>query len=354
MTLGQEEREAAVELTRYAGLFLPERPRLAPWLVPVDLGDGRLQLRSAESLYTLTNPLLIQVFRQIEKTLDGRRTVDEIVSTAGLDVLPTTTVFLLKLLQGRGLMQHGSSETIGDPAEHQRWRRQVRFLAHFLPDPQSAHRTLTKARVGLAGSADLLQAIVSAMKSMGLEDVNELDPATWGTEARGRPDKLTDFDVIIACAESPAFSFFNSVNSACLASGTRWLRVLMSATSAQLGPTIVPHQTACHTCLDLRSRAHQRDLDGYLAYRAHLESVGPTDEGSIAPFRSAVAGQVALEITRLLVGFAPPVTPGRFYELSVASPVAIAHDVLRVPGCPSCGRPNGGTSVGSGFYRNGR
>jgi hypothetical protein len=98
-------------------------------------------------------------------------------------------------------------------------------------------------------------------------------------------------------------------------------------------------QTACYTCLDLRLRTHQPELEGYLAYRAHIGTVGSRgDEGSLAPFSSAVAGQVALEVTRILTGFAPAVTIGRFYEFSAVSPIAISHDVLRVPRCTSCGR----------------
>ncbi len=333
----QEGREATLSAARYAGLQLPNRPRLAPWLIAVDLGDSRLQLRSAESSHTLTHPLLIQVFRRIETILDGRHTVDEIVSSVDSDVLPTTVVFLLKLLQGKGLLQPGIGETTLDDKEQARWQRQLRFLSHFVPDASSAQSMLAKARVGLVGSGDLRQAILSAMGSIGVGGITELcEPSTWRTEARG---ELASLDLIVACEESPAFAFFDAVNRACLLSGTRWLRVSISGTSAQLGPTVVPNQTACYTCLDLRLRTHQPELDGYLAYRAHIGTLDSrSDEGSIAPFWSAVAGQVALEVMRLLVGFAPPVTIGRFYEFSAVSPVAIPHDVLRVPRCASCGR----------------
>jgi hypothetical protein len=41
---------------------------------------------------------------------------------------------------------------------------------------------------------------------------------------------------------------------------------------------------------------------------------------------------------RLLIGFAPAATIGRFQEFSAVSPIAISHDILRVPRCESCGR----------------
>ena len=40
---------------------------------------------------------------------------------------------------------------------------------------------------------------------------------------------------------------------------------------------------------------------------------------------------------RIVTGFAPPATIGRFYELDAASPMRIGHDVLKVPRCPACG-----------------
>jgi bacteriocin biosynthesis cyclodehydratase domain-containing protein len=333
----QESREAALSLARYAGLELPNRPRLAPWLITLDLGDTRLQLRSAESSHTLTHPLLIHVFRRIEPILDGRHTVEDIVSSVDSDALPTTVVFLLKLLQGKGLLQPGVGETTLDDTEQAHWCRQLRFLGHFVPDALSAQSVLAKARIGLVGSSDLRQAISSAMNSIGVGGIFELrEPSSWSTEARGEPASL---HLIVACDESPAFTFFDAVNRACLAIGTRWLRVSISGTSAQLGPTFVPNKTACYTCLDLRLRTHQPDLDGYLAYQARTGTLdGRSDEGCVAPLWSTVAGQVALEVMRLLTGFAPPVTIGRFYEFSAVSPVAISHDVLRVPRCASCGR----------------
>jgi bacteriocin biosynthesis cyclodehydratase domain-containing protein len=332
-----ESREAIVSAARYAQLGLPDRPRLAPWLVRVDLGDTRLQLRSAESSHTLAHPLLIQVFRKIEALLDGRHTVAEILSFVDSDFLPTTVVFLLQLLKGKGLLQPGIGESTLDETEQAHWQKQLLFLSHFVPDASSAQSMLAKARVGLVGSDDLRQAIFYAMSSIGIGDVAELrEPSKWCDEAHR---ELASLDLIVACEESPAFAFFDAVNRTCLVSGTRWLRVSIAGTSAQLGPTVVPNQTACYTCFGLRLRAHHLELDGCLAYQAPIGTLPTrTDEGSISPFWSVVAGQAALEIMRLLTGFASPVTIGRFYELSTVTPAAISHEVLRVPRCTSCGR----------------
>lgn len=339
MTPAQDERAATVALAEYAGLRLPERPRLIPWLVTVQLGDARVQLRSAESAHTLTSPLLIQIFLAIRSALDGRHTVDEIVSLARPDVLPTTVVFLLKLLHGNGLLQPGLGTGALDQQAQARWRGQLRFLDHFVADASSAHLALTNSRIGLIGSVPLREALSSSLRDIGIGHLRDLDELPLRTAESCAADGLHDLDLVVACESSSSFGLFEAVNRACLASRTRWLCVSVSGKTAQLGPTIVPHQTACHTCLDIRLRTHQPDAEGYAAFRRQVDAPdGAVDEGSVAPFRSMVAVQAALEVMRLLTGFSAPVTVGRFYEFTALSPATTAHDVLRVPRCPSCGR----------------
>jgi bacteriocin biosynthesis cyclodehydratase domain-containing protein len=331
----EASRDSVVLAARYAALNLPPRPRLAPWLVAVDLGDGRLQLRSSELVATLTHPLLATVFRRIQPVVDGRHTMDEIVSSAGPDVLPTTVLFLLKLLKGRSLLLSGEDEGHTDDRLLAPWAAQLRFLSHFVSDAAGAQRVLASARLGIAGTGALAQAVSGALLSIGMERIVHLPaPSTWSSiDGADQPT----MDLIVACAESSAYAFFDTVNRACLVSGRRWLRVAVSGTSAELGPTTVPHQTACYTCLDLRRRTHEADLPGYLAYRSHMATrTDAIDEGGTSAFRMTVAGQTALEVMRLLIGFAPPVSMGRYVELSAATPLSVAHDVLKVPRCPAC------------------
>jgi bacteriocin biosynthesis cyclodehydratase domain-containing protein len=333
-------RASALSAVRYAELDLPDQPRLAPWVVPVDLGDRRLQFRSAESAHTLTHPVLVGAFRHIEEFLDGEHTVEEITSLAGGELQSATVVFLLKLLHGNGLLQHGGSDPVPESSEDESWHRQVRFLSHFVPNASRAQSVLANAQIGVVGSAEMRQAIVSAFRSIGIDGITQLsEPATWLTESGAGP---AGFDLVVACGVEPGFSFFAAVNRACLATRTRWLRLTVSGTSAQLGPTVVPYETACYTCLDLRRQTHEDELDGYLAYRDRAGEIdGVRDDGSAA-LSSVLCGQAALEVMRILVGHAPPATFGRYYEFSAASPVATPHDVLRVPRCASCSR--------AGFY----
>jgi bacteriocin biosynthesis cyclodehydratase domain-containing protein len=320
------ETRAITLAARLARIELPARPRLAPWVTVVDLDDERLQLRGADLAYTLRVPWLVQAFRAIEPQLDGSRTVEEIGAP---DVPDATVVFLLKLLRSHGFLQPGPDDATAGEALAP-WDEQLRFLAHFVPDAAAAQTALLGARVTVFGEPALCAAVAAALGSVGI--------AAWAPAAAGdipAPAELAESDLAVACQASPGFAFFDAVNRACLESGTRWLRLAVRGTTAQLGPTVVPRQTACYTCFDLRTRAHEAEPEGFAAYRRHPR---PVSEGVLAPLQAALAAEAALEATRLITGFAPPVTVGRFVEVDAASPLRAGHDVLRVPRCPSCGR----------------
>jgi bacteriocin biosynthesis cyclodehydratase domain-containing protein len=328
-----QHRAAVFSATQYAGISLPNQPRLARWAVPVDLGDGRLQFRSAESVHTLNHPLLVRAYHQVEKFLDGTRTVEEITSLIDTDFEPTTVVFLLKLLHGKGLLQDGD-DTAPDGAHDQIWHRQVRFLSHFVPNATRAQSELAAAHVGVVGSADLRRGIVAGLETAGMNRVTEMTEPPIGADASAPIDTL---DLLIACQASPAFAFFDAVNRTCLATRTRWLRVSVSATFAQLGPTFVPFETACHTCLELRRQTHEPDVAGYLAYRDRTDAGDVVRDDGPAALSTVIFGQVALEVARILVGHTAPTTFGRYFDLSALSPLSTVHDVLKVPRCESCG-----------------
>lgn len=322
-----EETKAIALAARLARVELPARPRLAPWATAVEVGDGRLQLRGAELAYTLRLPWLARAFRAVEPLLDGSRTVEEVAGGAAPDADETTVVFLLKLLRAHGFLQTGpNGETTREALAP--WERQLCFIAHAVPDAAAAQAALLSARVTVFGEEALSAAVASALGSVGIA---ALEPAAGG--AIPSSDELAACDLAVACQDAPGFTFFDAVNSACLASGTRWLRLAMYGTTALLGPTIVPYETCCYTCLDLRTRANEPDPEAFAAYRR----ASLADEGALAPLSAILAAEAALEAVRLVTGFAPSATVGRVVELGAASPARTAHDVLRLPRCPSCG-----------------
>ena len=119
------------------------------------------------------------------------------------------------------------------------------------------------------------------------------------------------------------------------------MHLALVGTTALLGPTFIPYQSACYVCYDKRIASNVSDLEDYLTYRKQLEeSPASSNEGVFLPLWSVLAGQAAMEAARVISAFAPPKTIGRFYEIQVTSPGAVGHDVLRLPRCSAC-NPSG-------------
>lgn len=334
-----EDPSTAVD---YVTVPLPQKPRLAPWVTLVDLGENRLQLRGAEFSFTLKHPLFIETFQSLHNLLDGQRTVDEIVAARDPKYLPTTVTFLLKILRANGILQEGivPPPPALTPEFLKKHESQIQFFSHFVLDPIGTLAQLHQARVVLIGSDRIRKRIQQGLLSMGfgslteiqgLNEKTELDPSQLHKEVVGQ---LKEVDCLIACQDTTGFRSFEAINEACLETQTRWMHVSISGTKGVMGPTIVPWQSACYVCYEKRLASNAPELESYLAYQKQVDS--SKSEGILNPLWSTLAEQVVLEMARIVSGFAPPKTIGRLYEFEATTPLAEGHDVLRLPRCPAC------------------
>ena len=321
----------------YAETPLPVKPRLVPWVTCLDLGDDRLQFRAADYKFTLRSKLFIDVFEAIRPLLDGHHSQEQVCASCGEDILPTTVIFLLKILRANGLLQEG--EVIPPlpltPSEVTENHRILRFLSQFVLDSSSVLASLRKARVGVMGSSALKALVLNALKNTGIDQAFDLKSLSANNGNHREVDSNLDF--LIACEESAGFSLFETVNKACIEKGIRWMCVSIEGTTAQLGPTIIPNQTACYSCYVRRIHSNLPDWNDYAAYQKQLASSSQgLDQGFLIPLGSLLAGHAAIECARILSGFDVPTTLGRFYRMEKMSPVSVGHSVLRLPRCPVC------------------
>ncbi|MGV7222249.1 MAG: TOMM precursor leader peptide-binding protein [Nitrospinales bacterium] len=327
--------------TEYVGIAIPLKPRLAPWVTVVDIGDSRIQFRGAEFLFTLRHDLFIEIFEKIKLLLDGSHTVEEISSTVDASILPTTVIFLLKILRAHGILQEGDLPVPTDltSSEIPKYQSQIQFLSHFTQKPAEALELLRQSKVAVIGKGLIKDHIQDSLGKTGFASITHLEvPQESGEKLIDSiADELEGIEFLVACDQSTGFSFFEAVNSACLKTGTRWLRVAIEGTTSILGPTIVPRYTACYICLCKRQESNLIDLEDFIAYKKEIvEKNISNDEGFSPALWDATAAQTSMEIVRTILGFVPPKTIGRFYEFNIHSPRSISHEVFRLPRCPAC------------------
>lgn len=161
----------------YIAISLPQKPRLVPWITLVDIGDERFQFRAPQFVYTLQSDLFIQAFELVRPLLDGNHTIKEITSAGGSAYLPSTILFLLKILRAHGLLQEGSLPSFKNLASDNAdgIERQLCFLSQFNPDSHSAMSMLQQARVGLVGSTQLKTHIQNSIESINIKQIEDIE-----------------------------------------------------------------------------------------------------------------------------------------------------------------------------------
>jgi bacteriocin biosynthesis cyclodehydratase domain-containing protein len=288
-----------------------------PWVKPVEVGDGLIELRAAETFYPLRHPLLAAAFHAVATRLDGRHHLESLSAEPPAGIEPGTVLFLLKVLRSMGLLLDAEDLDSADDATHER----LLFFSAFTAQPAAVERRLAAATVQVVGPERLAERLMRQLRSAGCGRVALLQAS--GLEGSGAADLL------VACADAPARSLFSQVNTFALSAGRPWLRVAAHGGQAWLGPLVLPGETACFACLEAREQANVRGSGVWPELAAGTI-------GAFAPQEELLAVQAAAEATRFLGRYAPPATVGHLYELSATSPGTHRHPLLRVPGCRAC------------------
>ncbi|MFJ2772196.1 TOMM precursor leader peptide-binding protein [Streptomyces sp. NPDC087300] len=130
------------------------------------------------------------------------------------------------------------------------------------------------------------------------------------------------------------------LNRVALALGTPWIQAALDGPLLLVGPTFVPDSTACFTCFETRVVMNLREGAAYQRYKKALASAGSTPaeqgDGGTGVLSSLLASHTALEALNMAVTGMTS-TVGKVLGVYLPSMEMVYSEVLRLPGCPSCG-----------------
>jgi bacteriocin biosynthesis cyclodehydratase domain-containing protein len=322
-----------------SGIRLPQKPKLAPWAQVIDFEDNRLQIRGSELNLTLSHELFLEAFQAIRPLLDGSNELKSIESTGGETIKPTTIRYLLQMLYFHGVLKEGDESLKISLSEKEiaDYQPQIDFWSHYFPDGRQPLSIISKSKVGLVGNGNLVKSIDQSLQSIGFRNIKTVDTSAVSIDADTFSEHFIGIDYLVACQASLNPGLFELVNELCLKNSNRWMHVTIEGTSAILGPSIIPFQTACYKCYERRIASNVQDLESHDAFQRKLiERNGSACEGFSPPLESILSSHVALEVARILTSFASPQTIGQFHEISGATLSIKSHPLLRVPRCPAC------------------
>ena len=345
----------------------PRRPRVRPFFHVVPLSGGRVQLRSAYRALVISGAGAPELMRLLFPLLDGTRTSDEIV-TACHDHAPEAVRHALFVLQEKAVLEDAADgdEAVLAAADRVAFADQVRLFSSFVGNPWRCQADLQAKRITLVGVTPLGVAIARQLAHCGVGSL-QLVPRSAAEAAAGSafheestgngsrcsvrveptaPDNIdgvlstacADAHLVIAPSDGPAPAMHRKVNEVCLGLKAPWLPVVLFGNDVGVGPLMVPGQTACFTCYELRMKGNLIFADEYVAFEDHLlrGDESGVSQGSLNVYASVVAGLAAIEAVKFLTKFTYPITLGRLIRVNFVNYQFMVHAVLRLPRCPMC------------------
>ncbi|MET0752663.1 MAG: TOMM precursor leader peptide-binding protein [Pyrinomonadaceae bacterium] len=150
---------------------------------------------------------------------------------------------------------------------------------------------------------------------------------------------LKETDCALICLDSPNPALLEAFNEVALQTKTVWLRGQIYRGEGIVGPTVIPGQSACYKCYELRRNANLSNYEEVMQFESRLKEMPQirTDSDTLRPVAALTASILALEALRILSGAALPQLVAKYIRIDFRSFDFAPHRFLRLPNCPACG-----------------
>jgi bacteriocin biosynthesis cyclodehydratase domain-containing protein len=342
-------------------------------------GEGEIFLRLDGEVHALRGRHVRDVIAQLLHLIDGHATEDEIVASAHRQgANPEWAARAIQWLVEEGLCVRDRAAD-PDRARPGEFEPQVRYFALHASLPTETQDRLGASRVNLVGLGYLGSLLVQQLAQSGIGQLRGFGPsslapaeaqllgartgddrhealAQWiargglATRYRGVPVAtgarmdwdlaVQDCDLAALVAPPMAIGALTSFNRAALHARIPFLAISYEANLATVGPMVIPEETACLTCRELR-RPRRETEDAFRRLqeaRAETLDVGWHDETFLFAHLFAVAALAVAEMVVAVSGCREPLIQGREVLLNSHTWRSQAVPVLKVPRCWDCGR----------------
>jgi bacteriocin biosynthesis cyclodehydratase domain-containing protein len=369
------EARALLEPLREQNLASSSRLRFAPDLDLFTMPEGvGVQVRGGEHPLIIRGRLADTGLRYLISQLDGERTLESVISDAPADVPQVMLVRLLDLVHQRRLLVRSDDRRMpgmlaGEDGET--LRRQALYWGRHLSHSAGAasgtavQDRIAGARIILLGTGMFGVATYDLLARSGCTEIRILDWNDAGflldTVAAGplRPraavhltttavDRVAnevrqwadDADLVVTATRDAPRALFHRINRIALGTRIPWLHGNVNGSTAEVGPLVLPYESGCYRCMELRRASVDASaIEEYLyqerlaAERNAAESV-PIGESIWAA--TLVASLLVGEVIRVVSQIAPPTLVNTVIQVRPVSGDLQANTFLRVPRCPDC------------------
>jgi bacteriocin biosynthesis cyclodehydratase domain-containing protein len=340
------------------------RLRLVDDLALFPMPDGLgVQIRGAGAPIVLRGKRVDEALSFLVPRLDGRRTLRSILRE-GRETLPERTLLgCLRILEEAGLLAPGTRDprALGRDAANDSQRRFFERQigrANALGSGGEAQRRISCASVTLLASGAFGRETHALLVRSGIQRVRVI---RWD-DAPGNPPWAEDESrlettsipraleilgssmggarLVVTATRNAPDALHAAINRMCLERRVPWIRGNDAAGTLDLGPTVLPFESACFRCLSLRAiSANDLAIEERL-YQDHLATERPAGEtaprGELCALAALGASLLTLEGIRILSGASPPRLVDAVWSIGPRDSAIEEHRFLRAPRCPHC------------------
>lgn len=214
-------------------------------------------------------------------------------------------------------------------------------------DSNGAIERVAESSLTVVGAGDVGRVIVENLVEAGVGSIEYLDLSGDANRWIGSLEDPTPSSLPPSSLESAlnaaTFAVFgvdrpypdvaSRINGIAHRTGTPWIVGQLRGLDGQIGPTILPGETACYDCFRVRTTAATRSRLEY----ARFERAGDVSGALLPSFAHVVGGMVSLDVLKQLAdGFG--ITPGGVVDFDFHDFAVQAEEVLRLPRCETCGK----------------
>ena len=347
---------------------------------PGNGGEEALVFASERRRLVVRGHSFREFLARVVPLLDGSRTLEEIQREVADVFEPQDVADSLALLEQHQIVE--DAERMPVPADVQeRMEPQLNYLREVHPAPAEVLDRLAAATVTVVGMGALGAVASTALAAAGigrvrcvdslpvtvadpylaqlfwLDDVGSprvdvvrrrilaVNPATT-VEVVGDelPDEAAVRDVVagsafvLGCVDPGLSSLTYRLNRACVAQRIPWCAGRVTAFEGLVGPTVVPYETACYLCYQMRAVACAEDPEEALIALKEQDRRKADDSPhrENLAFGAGIVGHLlGLEAFKAVSG-GRPASAGRLLSVDLLQGTTTKHVVLRKPWCPDC------------------
>jgi thiazole/oxazole-forming peptide maturase SagC family component len=375
------------------GISSMEKPRIKRGYITIVPNPDEVHIRTGfwSPAFVIRDDKETGKLSRFISLLDGAHTVDAIIDALGRDMEEEIRELIIDL-EWKGVIEDATAEEIAilqgetTPEEIEKYQPALSYfkLASStpsfvrVPTAESILVALKNAKVLLIGARMLGSRLALQLAQLGVRNISLVDDqrlskqdlyfapflapqkldmscaeATMFMVEKVNPQATVqvlknqelkealqnkNYNLIIVAKDRPHPALYDEINKHVLEKKVTWTIVTMDGLAGIVGPTIVPFETACYKCYELRLESNIKEYSQYLQYKKYLND-NPSEYGKsvgLPSFADVVTGFLSSDVPSILLNSGA--TFGKMIYFHFPTLRMEVNNVLKLARCPACGK----------------